>query len=517
MGTILAHFALPQTSGPGREILYFRVHGSTEKSEAGLTISERSTVAFNTYFNAFFYPKYLNATAVEQIRIVLLTTGNLSAKVICEQKGGESLLLSEVQISGTKRQTQLPTYLLSSLPENGALYVELTAHDQPAQFIAGWYETENKASVPAKVAAVICTYHREGYVQRNLEVLRTQVWEDSACPIRDNLDVFIVDNGRTLNLPVQEHVRVFPNPNYGGSGGFARGMLETLRRPEYTHVLLMDDDITLEVESLVKTVQLLKYEKRLQRSLWIGGQMLIESAPTTQFESGSFYREGRLMPVGRGLDVSDWKAVLSNEVEHCVDYTAWWYCCIPVSCIRQYGLPMPFFIKTDDVEYGLRCQPQILLMNGIGIWHTAFSEKYSPHLEYYIKRNELIVSALYRRGDGPWHSIWKIMRASAKALLIGEPRTVAFLLRACRDFLHGPGFFLQTDEEKLNTELVQQMKHPVQRGRVLAALTFPFRALIPMSKLLFRYRRIQKAYLSRRSQLTSVSFWSSHLRISSDD
>ena len=31
-------------------------------------------------------------------------------------------------------------------------------------------------------------------------------------------------------------------------------------------------------------------------------------------------------------------------------YAGWWYCCIPVEHIEDRGLPLPVFVRGDDVE-----------------------------------------------------------------------------------------------------------------------------------------------------------------------
>lgn len=56
---------------------------------------------------------------------------------------------------------------------------------------------------------------------------------------------------------------------------------------------------------------------------------------------------------------------------------------------------MPFFIKGDDVEYGMRAAEELILMSGIAVWHQDFAGKYTGILEYYIKRNLAIVSSLW--------------------------------------------------------------------------------------------------------------------------
>ena len=56
---------------------------------------------------------------------------------------------------------------------------------------------------------------------------------------------------------------------------------------------------------------------------------------------------------------------------------------------------MPFFIHGDDIEYGLRLNHSFILLNGIGVWHESFENKYQPVNIYYDTRNYLIINTLY--------------------------------------------------------------------------------------------------------------------------
>lgn len=511
MGTILSRIVLPKPDKATQSDLYYHSNGKVSLESGALVIAEGNTMRFDSYFNAFFYPKYLRYTHVSEISIHLRISGLAQLRVFCSTGNGNENVLFEDRISDG--QVDLPTYKLSELPQEGMLFFELKAQSETVRFFQGWYATEDIPQNKVKVAAVICTYRREEYVARNLKQLQQELWTDTECPIRDLLDVFVVDNGNTLALKEISHVQVFPNKNYGGSGGFTRGMIEAYRRgPEYSHVVFMDDDISFETETLVKTVQLLRFAKQFERPLCIGGQMLIENEPTVQFEAGAFYTNGKLVPVNQGLNLSGTVELLENEVEHHVQYNAWWYCCIPLKVINSIGLPLPFFIKTDDVEYGLRMKPLILLMNGIGVWHTAFPQKYSSHLEYYIKRNELVVSALHDNGAGIWPSLWKLIRASGKAALIGNPKTIDFMLWAYQDFLEGPDFFLQTDAEQLNAKLIQEVKKP-PKGRLCSILADSFRLVPVMLRVIVDYKNAQRQYKSRVQELTCLEFWLRYLEI----
>ena len=37
-----------------------------------------------------------------------------------------------------------------------------------------------------------------------------------------------------------------------------------------------------------------------------------------------------------------------------LDYDGWWFCILPLAAIPKVGLPAPFFLHNDDVDYGLR-------------------------------------------------------------------------------------------------------------------------------------------------------------------
>lgn len=233
--------------------------------------------------------------------------------------------------------------------------------------------------------------------------------------------------------------------------------------------------------------------------------MLLENNPTTQFEAGASYLNGRLVPNGRGLDLSDRKILLKNGQNVPVQYNAWWYCCLPVSAIKTCGLPLPLFIKTDDVEYGLRLGAKVALLNGIGVWHSEFSSKYSLYLEYYIKRNEMIVSAIHGSGAGTFCSLWKLIRTCSRACLIREAGIIYFESRACADFLKGPEFLLETDGEALHRDLMAMGKGRFYLLKELLRLIFQLLCIV------VRYSAVRWTYQKRWQELTTERFWRRYL------
>ena len=342
---VLSQMVFPSEETAEKSMLYYRGKAKPCVHD-GLGLLPGVPVRFDTYFNAFFYGAYTEYTRVKRVRVRTRTTGTLQIKLFSVDKRGRETLLTEQAVSGNRTAAELPEYALADLSPNGALFLEVTAHSAPAWLHSGWYEAEADCR-PVRIAAVICTYHREEYVYRNLRNVRKKIWENPDCPARDDIDILVIDNGKSIQTEDYAHIYVFPNKNCGGSGGFTRGMLEAYWRGQYTHVLLMDDDISFEPEVLVRTVQFLKAARPTERPLCIGGQMLLEGRPTVQFEAGSSYIRGRLSPNGQGRDLSSREALLANARGGPAQYNAWWYCCLPLSAIEKNGFPLPLFIKTQ--------------------------------------------------------------------------------------------------------------------------------------------------------------------------
>ena len=110
----------------------------------------------------------------------------------------------------------------------------------------------------------------------------------------------------------------------------------------------------------------------------------------SRWKSGAAWNGGALNSLKHGLDMRLLDSCLYNEYEEYTEFNAWWYCCFPLKVVREDNLPLPIFIRGDDLEYGLRNMKTLILLNGICVWHEPFENKYSSYLEYYIVRNQLI-------------------------------------------------------------------------------------------------------------------------------
>ena len=133
-------------------------------------------------------------------------------------------------------------------------------------------------------------------------------------------------------------------------------------------------------ESLIRTFNLLSLARGKYKDAFINGAMLSLEDPIRQFEDVSHVVDTAVYArLKQDLDVSKLSDILLNErqdIEVSKAYGAWWYSCIPVEAILKNGLPVPFFIRCDDVEFGMRNNPVYMTMDGICVWHASFEGRF---------------------------------------------------------------------------------------------------------------------------------------------
>ncbi|MCI8622411.1 MAG: glycosyltransferase family 2 protein [Provencibacterium sp.] len=456
----LFEITLPGYPAAATTELYYRAVPDSVRIENGaLRLKAGSTVTFDTYFNLFPYRAYRRYASLERVGLCLRAEGCLRIRIRhchgaqrCEE---DAVLLEEEMKEGG---SQTFPFSLSSLEtkEPGFLYLEVEAVSS-AVFSGGSFCALHIRRLPEfRLAAVICTYRREPYLTQNL----AQISEYLSLPehrwLREKLDIWVVDNGRTVRADqIPAGVTLLSSGrNLGGSGGFARGMWEIGHSARgYTHFCLMDDDIVLDPGILLRTAAFLELSGTRYPDLALGAAMISLDRPWEQYEMGGGWDGYRCSSFGQGADLRRRETLLQNEQAASPLFGAWWYLCMPCSFIRRFGLPFPFFVKGDDIDYGLRTAYPLLLMNGMGIWHEDFSGKDFGISEYYVKRNELILCALHTRRPSLLKNYQKLVFAAGKQLLLRRYAVVRLLLRAYKDFLLGGEAFLELDQEQQRREL----------------------------------------------------------------
>lgn len=424
--------------------LYFNGYNVSYANDC-LNIKKDSLCSLFTYFNSFSAGKYKKYTTAEIIIFKIKLQG--SAEIYIKREDG-TILVSK-SIENTCAEICSLSFSIADAKVGEVFYPEISAKTD-CKIFSGCYETEVDFQREILLCASFCTYKREKYIIPNMERIR-----DFSKKYSIPLKVFVVDNGSTLPKTLSDDIiSIVYNPNCGGSGGFARGLLEAVNA-SCTHVIFLDDDITLDMNVVLKTYSLLKILKPEYYESFIGGAMLNSEIPYLQHECGALWDGFYLSPIGHNVDLREKTSISANEKLPNAAYQAWWYCCFPTSFGEKFGYPMPYFIKSDDVEYGIRCHSPIITINGIAVWHDGFEGKYAGHFEYYIKRNELVNTALYSKKTGIIINIRKLFASITRLTLLQRYFLAELIVKAYDDFLAGPNRFLETDLAEFNLELAK--------------------------------------------------------------
>ena len=444
--------------------LYMRLKKGANYDEGRRRIGFRkgSSAKFDTYFNGFSIEKWKRYTCLGSLELHLRLQGTFTVLLIGEEKQNCDVIKKTIGAfpfhSAGLEEACLP---FNTFDFKGIYSFVLKAEENGSFFYGGYYGTECDESALRSVTLGIdiCTFRREPFVERNLEIMRKNILNNPDCDLSEHMHVYISDNGGTLDIArlSDPKIHIFRNRNTGGAGGFTRGMIEALRHKDEhgaTHLLLMDDDVVIEPEALIKTYHFLRMMKEEYQDAFIGGAMLRLDRPSIQEEAGAVWNAGRLCSLKSGLDLDSSEACLYNETLEYADFHAWWYCCFPIGVVTEQNLPMPIFIRGDDVEYGLRNMKRLITLNGICVWHETFENKYSSFLEYYIVRNQLIDNALHVPGYSWNRFLWFLFRRVTRQTVYYRYQSTGLMFRAAEDFMKGVDWLKAQDGETLHKEIM---------------------------------------------------------------
>lgn len=422
-------------------------------------------IDFNGFFNLFYIEKRKAYTNLESLFLKIELKGFSELIIVHDGKDLEKISL---EASVLKKYTVSFPY---GLYDRGVFWFALIEERMEPFLSNGLFVggiSKNKIC-PVNIGIDICTYKREAYVERNLKQLKRRIL-DADFQVSSCVEIFVIDNGQTLlnYKPVQEivnesegKIRVLPNMNAGGAGGFTRGMLALLDEKEersFTHILLMDDDALIEPDTLVRIFGFLSVVKEEWKNITVGGAMLREDYPYMLFCAGEWWDKGTILNPKMHLDLRTLSASSSDyliDTGHEYDrYSGWWCCCYSLNVVKADNLPIPLFFHHDDIEFGLRNKENgIVFLNGIGVWHRGAEVSFPGSNIYYDMRNNLLEIALHQR-DGQKKTAGKaVIKALTSAAIRLKYKDAKMVYRGFCDYLNGPEWLHSQNPELLNTEI----------------------------------------------------------------
>ena len=463
----LQNIVLPDMRVCDKTEMYLRPNAKVQIFENKLLFEKNGTCEFSTYFNAFSLNKWREYTKLENLQIRLHLQGDFRIEVFsaCWYKKGVAKDCLCVEEFHHKKPAEFCLAVPGTTGDN--IYFTLTSLKKGGVFLGGSYSTmlDEDALNPVEIDLVMCTFKREPFIKRNIQLLKENFFDGTSYNAAGHFHIKVVDNGQTLDPKEIEtadgSIRLYPNLNVGGAGGFSRGLIESLKEHKSTHVLFMDDDVLIQMEALERTYNLLRILKKDYQDAFLGGAMLRIDRKNIQHESLAAFFGSYIISLKSWLNLNNYQNVLFNEKsEHAkTAYCAWWYCCMPTSLLSLNNLPYPFFIRIDDMAFSIRNAKHCLSLNGISVWHAPFDAKYSTLMEnYFAFRNNCVANTIHQNASSTFHVKFFLQRFFYEILRY-DYGGAGLLLDGMERFLQGPKFFQTVDTvEDLKSHACKQGK-----------------------------------------------------------
>jgi hypothetical protein len=219
-----------------------------------------------------------------------------------------------------------------------------------------------------------------------IERIRDELLSDPL--YKNRIELVVVDNSQNITAEEGRNITIIPNKNLGGSGGFTRGLLHLRDQNSFTHCLFMDDDASCEIESIRRSIAIMEYSKNPENS--IAGALLREVEPWRIIDKGSNFNGAPYCERG-GLDVRQIGDLLNSEqYSELPAFGGWWFLMFPIQEIRHYSYP--FFVKCDDILFGITNKFPIITKNGIACWSEDFALKEGPLPRYLDTRSRIVMN-----------------------------------------------------------------------------------------------------------------------------
>ncbi|TGK17295.1 glycosyltransferase, group 2 family protein [Leptospira fluminis] len=456
-------FEIQRIVGPvlkGSERLFLESSGKSPKQENrnGRTVfdlEEGTKVSFGAYFNALF-PKYAEETyGVGTYRFECEAIGNGFLSLEASEARGEKSNLYRQEL----RQGKNPISFEFKVKKGGSgfIYPVLEAKRGGLKFSSGRFLTLNNKERNGRLAVCICTFKREEYLIGSLKA-----WAQDSEIVKRAI-FYISDNGQTLkpsDLPPGCEVRLFPNPNLGGSGGFARAFIEAKDEGKCDYYLFCDDDAIVHPESIYRTLAFFDSKKDPDAYL-LSGAMLDFRRPLEAVEMGAKFliEDSRVNSFYAGANLSrpdDLDSFSKGEPGKSANYSAFFFTGFAERKGTDSDLYPPYFLRGDDITFGLsrsRNGVEVLTYPGLAVWHEPFYSKTNSWVEYYNYRNYGIVHFLFHEG-GPWRLAWVYFVRFYIFLYTFQYENLRAALEGIRQILAGPQEFVKLDLQQKHSELM---------------------------------------------------------------
>ena len=465
----------PTSIAFGAHVPTYLVEDAGPRRSAVITAGRR--VSFATYFNAFPASYWRRWTSITSVTLRVRLVGESRVILYRSTARGFSHPIETISVEPDEPTTVERTLPLDPFIDGGWYWFDIVAGSRDVTLIeADWLGLDDQQAA-GRVSLGITTFNQPDFM---LEQLRTL---GEATEIHDVIDrIYVIDQGsdKVVDRPafseatkkLGDRVEIIEQGNLGGSGGFARAMDETAKAGRAAYVLLMDDDVKLEPEGILRAAT---FADLTREPAIVGGHMFslydrsLLHAYAEAIESWTWWwgpasnTQPRHDFGRRNLANTPW---LHRRAEG--DYNGTWMCLVPTSVIAQIGLIPPMFIKWDDAEYGVRARDNgipTVSLPGVGCWQVPWDDKDDSRdwQAYFHIRNRLVSALLHSPHPGGGGLVTESRERQLQALLSMRYSVAALQQLAIEDVLRGPDHLHRDLATKLGQLRQLRMQYPDAR------------------------------------------------------
>ena len=444
------------------------IHPDQILDREALLLPAEQRISFGSYFNAFPASYWRRHTIVTDVMLTLVIEGTgATVTVYRSMANGRSQRVETVTTGSESSSTFSFELPLKPFVDGGWYWYDVVAGEQDVIVRSGEWSTEvpEDRAVHGTVDLCITTMNRPDFVAKLIGQIA------DAPELRPYLDEVMVMEQGTQKMKDSEFypaaaealgdtLRVIEQGNLGGSGGYARGQLESVRKGTATYAMMMDDDVICEPEGIIRSVT---FGDLARRPTIVGGHMFSIYARTRLHSFGEVISPWRFWWLSAPGVFQDWdfgaRNLRSSRWLHRrvdVDFNGWFMCLIPRRILDEIGLSLPLFLKWDDSEFGLRAKaagyPTVSLP-GAAVWHIPWTDK-NDALDwqaYFHQRNRFVAALLHSAYERGGRMVRESLNHQVAHLVSMQYSTVELRLMALEDVLEGPYAL----HEKLPTRLAE--------------------------------------------------------------
>ena len=358
----------------------------TSYSDKEIVIFTGGMVSFDSYYNSLSLQVWKEQCDLKSIEFCAKGQGKVVVKLFIAINNVD-YELANVTVELAESLQSILKYDLSKLEHNGLLYITMSPMEDKVILTGGGWYTQDQPKREVVLGISVTHFNRKNYVLPAIQRIKENILDN---PLFKHKILFtVVDNSKNITEEEAKGVKVIPNENTGGSGGFMRGLLYYEEETNATHVLFMDDDASCETESIIRAYWILSYA--IKENTVVSGSLFLDDRPDFLIEKGARF-DATCKPNCHNYNMADRNSMLFSEIGNYpqANYGAWWFFAFPIKSIKNYTFP--FFVRGDDVFFGISNDFNYISPIGIACYGENFATKSSPLTHYLDTRNNIINS-----------------------------------------------------------------------------------------------------------------------------